>query len=470
MVTVMSGRSSLALLAALCLCAPLCCAWITRRPVGLQRVTRRTGSSRSATRMAAEERRVVVTGLGVISGVGMDQESFYMNLLEGASGISTVSRFDPSDFTCQIAAQVPDSFDGSAFFQKPKTARSNDRYTHFGVAATKLALEDAELDLSSVDAERVGVLVGSAFGGMETYEAQTLKLAKSGPRGVSPYTIPALLSNTAAGIIGIETGAKGPNFGLASACATASHAIGEAMAAIKRGDADVMIAGGTEAAVTPTSFAGFCSMKAMATQYNDDPSQGSRPFDADRCGFVMGEGAGVIIIESLEHAVKRGADVYCELAGYGASCDAYHITSPAPEGEGLGRAMNAALSAANMEPSEVTYLNAHGTSTNYNDKFETMAIKGAFGDHAKDLYISSIKGSTGHTLGAAGGLEAIACAKAIKTGTIPPTINYKTPDPECDLFYTPNDAKKDVDVHAAISTNLGFGGHNAAVLFKKVES
>lgn len=289
---------------------------------------------------------------------------------------------------------------------------------------------------------------------------------------MSPFTIPALLGNTASGVIGIECGCQGPNYGIVSACASGSHTIGEAMGMIQSGEADQMLAGGTEATITPLAFAGFCAMKAMNTNYNDNPEASSRPFDADRGGFIMGEGAGVILIESLESAKKRGAKIYCELVGFGATCDAYHITTPAPEGRGLAKAMNIALSQSGMDKEHVSYINAHGTSTAYNDKFETMAIKAVFGDHAtkKDgsFVVSSTKCVTGHTLGAAGGLEALVAAKAIYHNVVPPTINYDTPDPECDLDYVPNE-KREMEVKAAMSTNLGFGGHNAALLFKKYE-
>lgn len=321
----------------------------------------------------------------------------------------------------------------------------------------------------SYGCDNVGVMVGSAFGGMETFEKETLKLSERPDRPkVSPFTIPALLGNTASGVIGIETGARGPNYGVTSACASASHAIGEAMGMIANGHCDAMIAGGTEATITPLCFAGFCAMKAMSTKYNDEPTKGSRPFDADRGGFVMGEAAGVLLIESLESAKKRGANIYCELTGYGATCDAHHITTPAPEGRGLAAAMEMAVKMSGMDKTDVSYINAHGTSTNYNDKFETMAIKTVFGDHALSdkLVVSSTKSVTGHTLGAAGGLEAIVAAKSIKDNVVPPTINYETPDPECDLDYVPN-TKREMEISGAMSTNLGFGGHNACLLFKK---
>ena len=336
-----------------------------------------------------------------------------------------------------------------------------------------MALRDANLpdNVSENSPERIGVMVGTAFGGMETFENETLKLHKKPERPkVSPFTIPALLGNTASGVIGIETGAKGPNYGVTSACASGSHAIGEAMGMIEDGWADMMLCGGTEATITPLCFAGFCAMKAMNTNFNDEPTKASRPFDADRGGFVMGEGAGVILIESLESAQKRGAKIYCELSGYGATCDAHHITTPAPEGAGLAAAMEMAVEMSGIAKTDVSYINAHGTSTNYNDKFETMAIKTVFGDHAtaKDgkFVVSSTKCVTGHTLGAAGGVEAVVVARTIADGIVPPTINLETPDPECDLDNVPN-VKREMKVTAAMSTNLGFGGHNAALLFKE---
>merc|ERR1719454_1768525 len=324
------------------------------------------------------------------------------------------------------------------------------------------------MDLGAVEKSRFGVIVGSAFGGMETFETQTLNLNKG--KKVSPFCIPALLGNTASGIVGIELGAQGPNFGVASACAAGSHAIGEAMRFMQNGEADIMITGGSEAAITPLSFGGFCAMKAMCSSYNENPKQASRPFDADRAGFVMGEGAGVLLLETEEHAKARGAKIYCELAGYAATCDAHHITTPHPEGAGLSTCLANALDAAGVAPSDVEYINAHGTSTAYNDKFETMAIKTVFGEHAKDLRISSTKSMTGHTLGAAGGIEAVIAAKVMQTGVVPPTINYETPDPECDLNYVPNTAQTlPSKPKAAISDNLGFGGHNAALVFKAYE-
>lgn len=425
----------------------------------------------------SEKTRVVVTGLGVVSGCGLGHDDFFNACIDGTSSVATVKRFDASFYPCQIASEVPDEmFNPGDYFVNAKNVKSNDRFTHFAVAAARMALKDANIpdEPSSLpNPERIGVMVGSAFGGMETFEKETLKLAARPDRPkVSPFTIPALLGNTASGVIGIETGAKGPNYGIVSACASGSHCIGEAMGMIIDGHADQMLAGGTEATITPLCFAGFCAMKAMNTDYNDDPTGGSRPFDADRGGFVMGEGAGVILLESLASAKARGAKIYCELVGYGATCDAHHITTPAPEGRGLAAAMEMCISMSGMDKNDISYVNAHGTSTAYNDKFETMAIKATFGDHAtaKDgkFVVSSTKGVTGHTLGAAGGVEAVIAAKSIFHNVVPPTINYKTPDPDCDLDYVPNE-KREMVVNAAMSTNLGFGGHNAAILFKKFE-
>lgn len=435
-----------------------------------------TRASRSlGTELHAEKKRVVVTGLGVISGCGVGHADFFQNCIDGVSSLGTVTRFDPEHYPCKIGSEVPDSmFDPKDHFVNPKNAKSNDRFTHFAVAAARLALKDASLgDTPETleEPERCGVFVGSAFGGMETFEREVLKLHKKPERPkVSPFTIPALLGNTASGVIGIECGCKGPNYGVTSACASASHAIGEAFGMIADGNADRMVAGGTEASITPLSYAGFSSMKAMTTKYNDDPTKGSRPFDADRGGFVMGEGAGVVVLESLDSALARGAKIYCEMAGYGATCDAHHITTPAPEGRGLAAAMEMAIAQSGMAKTDVNYVNAHGTSTAYNDKFETMAFKSVFGEHAtaKDgkFAVSSTKCVTGHTLGAAGGLEAVIAARAIQDGVVPPTMNYETPDPDCDLDYIPNE-KREMEVNGAMSTNLGFGGHNAVLLFKK---
>lgn len=425
-----------------------------------------------------EKHRVVITGLGVVSGCGMGHEDFFQACVDGKSSLHNVKRFDASAYPCTIASEVPDElFDPKDWFNNAKNIRTNDRFTHLAVAASRMALKDAKIgDVpetleESFGCEHIGVMVGSAFGGMETFERETLKLNKRPDRPkVSPFTIPALLGNTASGVVGIETGAKGPNYGVTSACASASHAVGEAFGMIADGHAKAMIAGGTEATITPLCFAGFCAMKAMCTKYNDDPTKASRPFDADRGGFVMGEAAGVLVMESLESAKARGAHIYCEMTGYGATCDAYHITTPAPEGRGLAAAMEMAVQMSGMEKEEIGYINAHGTSTAYNDKFETMAIKTVFGDHATSnkFVVSSTKSVTGHTLGAAGGLEAIIAARSIQDGVIPPTINFETADPDCDLDIVPN-VKREMKINGAMSTNLGFGGHNAAILFKKYE-
>jgi len=434
-----------------------------------------TRTSSTATQLNAEKRRVVVTGLGVVSGCGIGHETFFQNCIDGVSSLGTITRFDATHYPCQIGSEVPDEmFDPKEHFANPKNAKSNDRFTHFAVAAARMALKDAELgDTPETlkDPEMCGVFVGTAFGGVETFEREVLKLNKKPERPkVSPFTIPALLGNTASGVIGIECGCKGPNYGVTSACASGSHAIGEAFGMIADGNADQMVAGGTEATITPLCYAGFSSMKAMTTKYNDNPKAGSRPFDSDRGGFVMGEGAGVVVLESLDSALARGANIYCEMVGYGATCDAHHITTPAPEGRGLAAAMEMAIKQSDMDKTDINYVNAHGTSTAYNDKFETMAFKSVFGEHAtkKDgkFVVSSTKGVTGHTLGAAGGLEAVIAARSITDDVVPPTINYETPDPECDLDYVPNE-KREMGVNAAMSTNLGFGGHNAAILFKK---
>jgi len=426
-------------------------------------VTRRSGNAP----VMAEKPKIVVTGIGVVSACGSKDE-FWDNLIGGSSGLGQIGAFDASRFPCTIGGECSD-FEAKPWFNNAKTAKSVDRYTHFAVAASKMAVEDAGMDTAAVDSSRFGVIIGSAFGGMDTFEKQTLNLDAG--KKVSPFTIPALLGNTASGIVAIELDAQGPNFGVASACAAGSHAIGEAFRFMQNGEADIMITGGSEAAITPLSFGGFCAMKAMCSKYNDSPKQASRPFDADRAGFVMGEGAGVLMLETEAHAKARGATIYCELGGYAATCDAHHITTPHPEGQGLATCLSSALADAKVPITDVAYINAHGTSTAYNDKFETMAIKKVFGDHAPSLAISSTKSMTGHTLGAAGGIEAAIAAKVMQTGVCPPTINYETPDPECDLNYVPNAALTLPEKpKAAISDNLGFGGHNAALVFKAYEA
>jgi len=406
-----------------------------------------------------------VTGLGVVTSIGHDVDSFWSSLIAGKSGVGRVSLFDPAEFSCQIGAEVRD-WDPNKFWD-PKEVRRNDRYTHFGFVAARQAVADSGLDLSKENGDNVGVIIGSGIGGMLYYETQLRVMVERGPRKVSPFTIPALIVNMCSGLVAIEYGARGPNFGVVSACASATHALGEAAHAIRRGDADIMISGGAEAAITPFAYATFGAMKAMSTR-NDSPDKASRPFDRNRDGFVMGEGAGVLVLESLEHAQARGARIYCELAGYAATCDAYHITQPDPEGRGLSLAMRRALASGGINPEQVDYINAHGTSTPYNDRFETLAIKKVFGDRARQVAISSTKSMTGHLLGAAGGIESIVAVKAIQTGIVPPTINLEEPDPDCDLDYVPNVARQ-MPVKAVLSNNLGFGGQNAAAVFKALD-
>ena len=412
---------------------------------------------------AHNPRRVVVTGIGCLSALGHDTESFWDGLTKGRSGIGRITRFDPTDFPSKVGAEVRDFDPGK--FMDPKEAKRNDRYTQYAVAASRLAVNDAKLDVTKVDSERFGVIIGSGIGGMETIENQARVLIERGPSRVSPFTIPSLIANIASGVVAIEFQAKSVNFGVVSACASGSHALGEAMRHIRDGHADIMLSGGSEACITRLSYAGFCNMKAMSTDFNDTPEKASRPFDKLRDGFVMGEGAGVLVIESLEHAQARGARIYCELAGYGATCDAYHITGQDQEGKGLALCLNRALSEAGVAKSEVSYINAHGTSTPINDRCETLAIKRVFGEQAPKIAISSTKSMTGHLLGAAGGVEAAVCALAIRHGIVPPTLNLENPDPDCDLDYVPNQARK-MTVNVAISNNLGFGGHNASLVFK----
>jgi 3-oxoacyl-[acyl-carrier-protein] synthase II len=408
--------------------------------------------------------RVVVTGIGAVASLGQDVDTFWKNLVAGQCGIDRVTLFDPKDMTCQIGAEVRDWQPDK--LMDPKEARRNDRYTQFGLVAAKQAFKDSGLDMAKEDGDRVGVIIGSGIGGMKTYEDQLRNLFEKGPRKVSPFTIPALIGNICSGLFAIELGARGPNFGVVSACATATHALGEAMHVIRRGDADIMVAGGAEAAITPFAYASFCSMKAMSTR-NDDPKTASRPFSLGRDGFIMGEGAGILVLESLEHAQKRGAKIYCEVIGYAASCDAFHITQPDPDGKGLALAMRNAVKSAGINPEEIDYINAHGTSTPYNDKFETLAIKKVFGDHAKKLAVSSTKSMTGHLLGAAGGIESIVCIKSLETQTLAPTINLLEPDPECDLDYVPNTARS-AKLTTVLSNNLGFGGQNSSIVFRKL--
>jgi 3-oxoacyl-[acyl-carrier-protein] synthase II len=411
-------------------------------------------------------RRVVVTGIGCLTSLGHDTATFWDSLLKGRSGISRVTRFDPTDFPSKVGAEIRDFDPGK--FMDPKEAKRNDRYTQYAVAASRMAVEDAKLDVNKIDSERFGVIIGSGIGGMETIENQARVLIERGPSRVSPFTIPSLIANIASGVVAIEFKAKSVNFGVVSACASGSHSLGEALRHIRDGHADVMLSGGSEATITRLAYAGFCNMKAMSTDFNDTPEKASRPFDKLRDGFIMGEGSGVLVIEELEHAKARGARIYCELAGYGATCDAYHITGQDQEGKGLALCLDRALVDAGIQKSEVNYINAHGTSTAINDRCESLAIKRSFGDLAPKIAISSTKSMTGHLLGAAGGIEAAVCVLSIHNGIVPPTINYENPDPDCDLDYVPNKART-MKVDVAVSNNLGFGGHNASLVFKRLK-
>ncbi|WP_313757638.1 beta-ketoacyl-ACP synthase II [Tissierella sp.] len=408
-------------------------------------------------------KRVVITGLGAITPIGIGKENFWNSLIEGKSGIGAITRFNTTNFDTKIGAEVKE-FDPSDYIDK-KEARRMDRFTQYAVAGAKLALEDGKVELDKLNLDKVGVIIGVGIGGMETMETEFTKLRDRGPSRVSPLFIPMMISNMAPGQISMTFGFRGPTMTVTTACASSTHAIGEAFRMISAGNVDMIVAGGADASITPISVAGFCSMKALSTR-NDNPTKASRPFDKERDGFVMGEGAGILILEELNHALARGANIYGEIVGYGSTSDAFHITQPDPEAKGATRAMELALEEAAADYHDVDYINAHGTSTYFNDKLETLAIKNVFKEYAKALNISSTKSMTGHLLGAAGGIEAIATIMAIKEGTIPPTINYEYPDEECDLNYTPNEAVKR-DINYALSNSLGFGGHNATVLFKK---
>ena len=412
---------------------------------------------------AGEPRRVVVTGLGALTPVGNTAEEFWASLQQGRSGIGPITKFDATGYPTRIAGEIR-NFDEAKYVDK-KEARRLDPYLKYAIATSAMAVEDAALDPAKVDATRFGVLIGSGIGGITTLiEGEDVRKTKGFDR-VSPFVIPMLIVNMAPGLVSMRFGAKGPNTSIVTACASGNHAIGDAARLIERGDADVMIAGGAEAIIVPLTIAGFCSMKAMSTR-NDEPEKASRPFDAARDGFVCGEGAGIVVLEALEHAVRRDARIYAEVVGYGMTADAHHMTAPDPEGDGATRAMQLALNDAGIAPSAIGYINAHGTSTPYNDKFETIAIKRVFGDDARRLAVSSTKSMTGHLLGAAGGIEAVATVLALHHGLLPPTINYETPDPECDLDYVPNQARK-VDVEYAMSNAFGFGGTNATLAFRK---
>ncbi|MGD6775937.1 MULTISPECIES: beta-ketoacyl-ACP synthase II [Bacillaceae] len=410
------------------------------------------------------KKRVVVTGLGAVTPIGLNVNEAWENAIKGVSGVGPLTRVDSEKFPAKVAAEIT-NFNAEDFMDK-KEARRMDRFTQYAIAASFMAVKDANLDITDEIAPRVGVWVGSGIGGMETFEQQYKTFLEKGARRVSPFFVPMMIPDMATGQISIALGAKGVNSCTVTACATGTNSIGDAFKVIQRGDADVMISGGTEAPLTEMSFAGFSSAKALSM--NPDPKTASRPFDANRDGFVMGEGAGIVVLEELEHALARGARIYAEIVGYGATGDAHHITAPAPGGEGGVRAMRMAIKDAGLQPGDIDYINAHGTSTEYNDKFETLAIKEVLGAHASDVAISSTKSMTGHLLGAAGGVEAIFTIKAIENAVIPPTINLDTPDPECDLDYVPNEARHK-EVKAAMSNSLGFGGHNATIVFKKYE-
>jgi 3-oxoacyl-[acyl-carrier-protein] synthase II len=410
-----------------------------------------------------ERRRVVITGLGALTPVGNTTEEFWSALTQGKSGIGPITKFDATGYPTRIAGEIR-NFDETKYVDK-KEARRLDPYLKYAIATSAMAMEDAALDPGKVDCTRFGVLIGSGIGGITTLiEGEDVRKTKGFDR-VSPFVVPMLIVNMAAGLVSMRFGARGPNSSVVTACASGNHAIGDATRIIERGDADVMIAGGAEAIIVPLTIAGFCSMKAMSTR-NEEPEKASRPFDAGRDGFVCGEGAGMVILEALDHAVRRDARIYAEVVGYGMTGDAHHMTAPDPEGDGATRAMQIALADAGIAPTAVGYINAHGTSTPYNDRFETLAIKRVFGDYARRLAVSSTKSMTGHLLGAAGGIEAIATALALHHGLLPPTINYDTPDPECDLDYVPNQARK-VDVEYALSNAFGFGGTNATLAFRK---
>ncbi len=410
-----------------------------------------------------KNRRVVVTGVGAVSPVGNTAEESWQAVLNGKSGIGMLTRLDSEQFPVKVAAEVKD-FDIETYISR-KDARKMDRFTHYALAASVMAMKDADLELEGELAERTGVWIGSGIGGMETHEQQFKTFLEKGYRRVSPFFVPMMIPDMASGQVSIHLGAKGINSCTVTACASGTNSIGDAFEVIRRGDADVMITGGAEAPITTMSVAGFCANTALSL--NPDPTTASRPFDANRDGFVIGEGAGIVILEEYDHAVARGANIYAEIVGYGSTGDAHHITAPAPGGEGAARAMKQAIEKAGITPDKIDYINAHGTSTAYNDLFETMAAKTVFGDHAYKLAMSSTKSMTGHLLGAAGGLEAIFTVKALKEGIMPPTTNFETKDPECDLDYITEGARK-ADIEFAMSNSLGFGGHNASLVFKRV--
>ena len=413
------------------------------------------------------ERRVVITGMGIVSPIGIGLDSFWSSLIEGKSGIKRISSLDPSDFYCQIGGEVHD-FEPNLYFNNPKDARRADRYCQLAMASAKMAYEDAGICEGSFDPYRFGCMIGSGIGGLSTLEKQHQNYLERGASKVSPFLIPMMIANISSGLVSMEYGLSGPNMSIVTACATANHNIGEAWRMIRFGDADIFLAGGAEASISTMGLSGFGSMKALSSR-NGEPEKASRPFDKERDGFVMSEGSGVVVIEELEHAKARGAEIYCELSGYGVSADAYHMTSPHPEGLGASYCMNNALNHAQVNAQDVDYINAHGTSTGLGDICETRAIKLSFGDKVNDgLLVSSTKSMTGHLLGAAGGVELAACVKSVNTGIVPPTINLDDPDEECDLDYVAHKAReKNVDI--ALSNSFGFGGHNASLVIKKFE-
>ncbi|MBQ9487658.1 MAG: beta-ketoacyl-ACP synthase II [Selenomonadaceae bacterium] len=410
--------------------------------------------------------RVVVTGLGAVTPIGTGKEDFIAGLREGRNGIERITQFDPAEYASQIAGEIK-NFNPDDFIDKKESKRM-DRYAQFAVAAAKMALEDAALDLDKIDRDRAGVFVGAGIGGMPTLHQQYKKLFDKGPSKISPFFIPMMIANMAAGQIAINLGIHGPSACVVTACATGTNCIGDAFRVIQNGEADIMFAGGAEASVSQAGVAGFAAMKALCADHNDDPHHASRPFDKNRSGFVMGEGAGVVVLESLDSAKKRGAKIYAEVVGYGRNNDAYHITTPAPEGQYQAKCMQLALDDAKISPADVDYINAHGTSTHCNDEGETKAIKTVFGEHAYKVAVSSTKSMTGHMLGAAGGVEAIAAVVAISESFVPPTINYETPDEGLNLDYVPNKSREQ-NVNVAISNSFGFGGHNACLVFKKFD-
>ncbi|NKB24080.1 MAG: beta-ketoacyl-ACP synthase II [Kiritimatiellae bacterium] len=413
-----------------------------------------------------DRRRVVVTGIGIVTPLGCELETVWRRLLNGESGIARIQQFDATEFTTQIAGEVID-FDPDAFIPK-KEQRHMDPFSQYGIAAAKMAVADSGLDFQKEDGDAIGVIVSSGIGGLHVMLKQSKILMEKGPSRFSPFMIPQMITNIVGGQIAIEFGLRGPNFCITSACASAIHGLGESLRMIQHGEADIIVSGGSEGSVNELGVGGFCAMRALSKR-NDDPQGASRPFDADRDGFVCSEGGGILILEELEHAQKRGAKIYCELAGYGRTCDAHHITAPIHDGSGAARAMTLAIEDAHISPDQIDYINAHGTSTKLNDRGETLAIKTALGeDHAHKIMISSTKSMTGHLLGAAGAIESVACAMTLSRGEIPPTINQETPDPECDLDYTPNTGRE-ATIKTCLNNTLGFGGHNASLCFKAYE-